>query len=209
MDKGMKNASNAIQGEQGDSGVYLRHVFGLPTRTPLSRLGMPLSGRVSWPACRAVETSWAETGPGSTACPMVQETPLEERTDEALLASHIAGEDADSFEELLGRYVNELIPFLTRLTGSKAAADDVFQETFLQIHQSARTFDPSRRFRPWLYTIAVNKGRDWRRRNARRKAVSLSKTVAQTVMVPAWPTCSPMTARCPDPGWRSPSVWAP
>ena len=108
---------------------------------------------------------------------MVQEIPLEERTDEALLASHIAGEDGNSFEELLGRYVNELIPFLTRLTGSKAAADDVFQETFLQIHQSARTFDPSRRFRPWLYTIAVNKGRDWHRRNARRKAVSLSNTV--------------------------------
>jgi len=109
--------------------------------------------------------------------PMVQEIPLEERTDEALLASHIAGEDGNSFEELLGRYVNELIPFLTRLTGSKAAADDVFQETFLQIHQSARTFDPSRRFRPWLYTIAVNKGRDWHRRNARRKAVSLSNTI--------------------------------
>ena len=55
---------------------------------------------------------------------------MEERTDEALLASHIASEDGNSFEELLGRYVNELIPFLTRLTGSKAAADDVFQETF-------------------------------------------------------------------------------
>jgi RNA polymerase sigma-70 factor (ECF subfamily) len=114
---------------------------------------------------------------GSLISPLVQEIPLEERTDEALLASHIAGEDGNSFEELLGRYVNELIPFLTRLTGSKAAADDVFQETFLQIHQSARTFDPSRRFRPWLYTIAVNKGRDWHRRNARRKAVSLSNTI--------------------------------
>ena len=76
---------------------------------------------------------------------------MEERTDEALLASHIAGEDADSFEELLGRYVNELIPFLTRLTGSKAAADDVFQETFLQIHQSARTFDPHVAFVPGLH----------------------------------------------------------
>lgn len=141
---------------------------------------MPLSGSsimARLPGSRNSSLGRNRTFRGSTACPMVQETPLEERTDEALLASHIAGEDADSFEELLGRYVNELIPFLTRLTGSKAAADDVFQETFLQIHQSARTFDPSRRFRPWLYTIAVNKGRDWHRRNARRKAVSLSKTV--------------------------------
>ena len=103
-----------------------------------------------------------------------QEIPLEERTDEALLAAHISGEDDAAYEVLLYRYSNELVPFLTRLTGSRAAAEDVFQETFLQIHQSARTFDPTRRFRPWLYTIAVNKGRDWHRRNARRKAVSLS-----------------------------------
>ncbi|MEE2908654.1 MAG: RNA polymerase sigma factor [Planctomycetota bacterium] len=99
---------------------------------------------------------------------------MDERTDEALLAAHLAGEDDAAYEELLGRYIDELVPFLTRLTGSRAAAEDVFQETFLQIHQSARTFDPSRRFRPWLYTIAVNKGRDWHRRNARRKALSLS-----------------------------------
>lgn len=105
---------------------------------------------------------------------MDQEIPLEERTDEALLEAHISGDDDSAYEELLGRYADELVPFLTRLTGSRAAAEDVFQETFLQIHQSARTFDLSRRFRPWLYTIAVNKGRDWHRRNARRKAVSLS-----------------------------------
>ena len=105
---------------------------------------------------------------------MDQEIPLEERTDEALLAAHISGTDDAAYEELIGRYSDELVPFLTRLTGSRAAAEDVFQETFLQIHQSARTFDLSRRFRPWLYTIAVNKGRDWHRRNSRRKAVSLS-----------------------------------
>ncbi|MCH2134452.1 MAG: sigma-70 family RNA polymerase sigma factor [Phycisphaerales bacterium] len=105
---------------------------------------------------------------------MDQETVLDERTDEALLATHLSGEDDSAFEQLVGRYADEMVPFLTRLTGSRAAAEDVFQETFLQVHQSAGTFDQSRRFRPWLYTIAVNKGRDWHRRNARRKALSLS-----------------------------------
>ena len=105
---------------------------------------------------------------------MDQEVALQERTDEALLAAHLSGADDSAFEMLLLRYADELVPFLTRLTGSRAAAEDVFQETFLQIHQSGGTFDMSRRFKPWMYTIAVNKGRDWHRRNARRKAMSLS-----------------------------------
>jgi len=94
-------------------------------------------------------------------------------SDEALLEAHIAG-DGDAFATLVDRFSRELVPFLTRLTGSRAAAEDVFQDTFLQVHQSSHTFDLSRRFRPWLYTIAVNKGRDWHRRNKRRRALSLS-----------------------------------
>ncbi len=99
-------------------------------------------------------------------------------TDEQLIESHLAG-DASAFTTLVDRYALELVPFLTRLTGSRAAAEDVFQETFLQVHQSAHTFDLSRRFRPWMYTIAVNKGRDWHRRNKRRKALSLSVPVGE------------------------------
>ena len=102
-----------------------------------------------------------------------------QQTDEKLLEAHLNGDDA-AFTTLVDRYAVELVPFLTRLTGSRAAAEDVFQETFLQVHQSAHTFDLSRRFRPWMYTIAVNKGRDWHRRNKRRKAVSLSVPVGES-----------------------------
>ncbi|MBG79939.1 MAG: RNA polymerase subunit sigma-70 [Phycisphaerae bacterium] len=116
----------------------------------------------------------AQTSVRPPAASMDQEIALQERTDEALLAAHLSGADDSAFEMLLLRYADELVPFLTRLTGSRAAAEDVFQETFLQIHQSGGTFDMSRRFKPWMYTIAVNKGRDWHRRNARRKAMSLS-----------------------------------
>src|SRR5690606_37980598 len=76
------------------------------------------------------------------------------------------------------RYHDDLLRFLIRLMGSRAAAEDVFQETFLQIHQSAETFDTSRRFKPWLFTIAANKGRDALRRSKRRKALDLSAPIA-------------------------------
>jgi RNA polymerase sigma-70 factor (ECF subfamily) len=104
------------------------------------------------------------------------QTAVTEQSDEALLEAHMAG-DGEAFASLVDRYARELVPFLTRLTGSRAAAEDVFQDTFLQVHQSSHTFDLSRRFRPWLYTIAVNKGRDWHRRNKRRRALSLSAPI--------------------------------
>lgn len=63
--------------------------------------------------------------------------------------------------------------FLTRLLGNRQAAEDVFQETFLQIHHSGDTFDIERRFRPWLFTIAANKGRDYLRKRSRRRELDL------------------------------------
>jgi RNA polymerase sigma-70 factor (ECF subfamily) len=104
------------------------------------------------------------------------EISVEHRSDEDLFGSYLDG-DREAFAAIVQRYSDELVQFLTKLTGTRAAAEDVFQEAFLQVHQSAATFDVSRRIKPWLSTIAVNKGRDDHRRNARRKAVSLSASI--------------------------------
>lgn len=101
---------------------------------------------------------------------------VKERTDEALLGAYVDGDRA-AFRELLGRYRDELLHFLTRFLGSRASAEDVFQETFLQVHLSADTFDTSRRLKPWLFTIAANKARDHHRKHGRRQGVSLSATI--------------------------------
>jgi RNA polymerase sigma-70 factor (ECF subfamily) len=105
---------------------------------------------------------------GSAPSPMA----TAEITDEALLTAYIDG-DRQAFAALLERYRTELHGFLARFLGSSAAADDVFQETFLQVHLAASTFDSTRYFKPWLFTIAANKARDWHRRQKRRRAVSL------------------------------------
>ena len=98
------------------------------------------------------------------------------RTDEELLVAYRDGE-ASAFTALVERYRNDLVGFLQRFLGSRAAADDVFQDAFLQVHLSAESFDASRRFKPWLYTIAANKARDFHRRRRRRSAVSLSTPI--------------------------------
>jgi len=78
---------------------------------------------------------------------------------------------------LIDRYRDSLLRFLIRFMGDRQAAEDVFQETFLQIHVSAGTFDTSRRFKPWLFTIAANKGRDLHRKNSKRSTLELSAQV--------------------------------
>ena len=101
----------------------------------------------------------------------------EEPTDEHLLAEYRAG-DKTKFAVLVLRYQRELYHFLVRFLGDRAAAEDVFQETFLQVHQSADQFDPSRRFRPWLFTIAANKARDLIRSQARRPTNPLQASIS-------------------------------
>ncbi|HVX83960.1 MAG TPA: sigma-70 family RNA polymerase sigma factor [Phycisphaerae bacterium] len=93
-------------------------------------------------------------------------------TDEQLLASYKTGDDA-AMADLIGRYQQELFSFLCRFVADRAAAEDLFQETFIQIHRNAGAFDPERRFRPWLFTIAANKARDFLRAHGRRVAYSL------------------------------------
>src|SRR6185437_5461409 len=101
----------------------------------------------------------------------------EEPTDEQLLIEYRNG-DKTRFAILVLRYQRELYLFLVRFLGDRAAAEDVFQETFLQVLQSAAQFDPSRRFRPWLFTIAANRARDLIRSQARRPTNPLQATIS-------------------------------
>jgi RNA polymerase sigma-70 factor (ECF subfamily) len=100
-----------------------------------------------------------------------------DRTDEQLLADHVAG-DADAFRRLMERHSRELYTFVFRFTRSTAAAEDVVQESFLQIHLSAERFDPSRRLKPWLFTIGANKARDWLRGRSRQREVALDAKIS-------------------------------
>lgn len=115
--------------------------------------------------------------PEKTAQDRPVETHLEEKSDEFLLDAYLRGDRA-AFTALMTRYSNELLHFLTRFLGSRAAADDVFQDTFLQIHLSAETFDSERRFKPWLFTIAANKARDYHRKHSRGSMMSLSASIS-------------------------------
>ncbi len=98
---------------------------------------------------------------------------MTEITDEQLMASLQNG-DEDAVNTLIKRYEKELYNYLVRFMNQPNLAEEAFQETFLQVYLSADSFDSSRRFKPWLYTIATNKARDILRSQSRRPAVNLS-----------------------------------
>ncbi len=97
-------------------------------------------------------------------------------TDEQLMAEHL-NHRPDAFELLVRRHSAELYRFVYRFTNSSVAAEDVAQEAFAQAYLSADKFDPSRKFRPWLFTIAANKARDWLRKRSRRSEVALDARI--------------------------------
>ncbi|MGA2441934.1 MAG: sigma-70 family RNA polymerase sigma factor [Tepidisphaeraceae bacterium] len=117
-----------------------------------------------------------DKSPTTASSNMSQATISSTQTDEMLLAAYRHGDRA-SFSRIVERYQRELFHFLIRFVGDRAAAEDLFQESFLQVHQSANQFDPQRRFRPWLFTIAANKARDYLRSQARRPANQLQAAI--------------------------------
>ncbi len=55
-------------------------------------------------------------------------------TDEELLLAYRERQDRRAFEELVHRYEKELYSYLRRYLGNAEMAEDVFQQTFLQVH---------------------------------------------------------------------------
>jgi RNA polymerase sigma-70 factor (ECF subfamily) len=101
-------------------------------------------------------------------------------SDEELLRRYREEHDWASFEQLVRRYERELYNYLRRYLDDPVLAEDAFQATFLQVHLKCDTFDPDRKFRPWLYTIATNQAIDVQRRNRRHRLLSLERAGASS-----------------------------
>jgi RNA polymerase sigma-70 factor (ECF subfamily) len=74
----------------------------------------------------------------------------------------------EAFDRLHDALACDLRKYLTRLSGDPTRADDLLQETFLQIHRSRATHAPGQPVRPWVFAIAKRVFLMHRRRTARR-----------------------------------------
>ena len=98
-----------------------------------------------------------------------------EITDKSLIDAHLQG-DSEAFGELVRRYGDSLLGYLTKICRNREQAKDLFQETFRKVHEKAHTLRSSQ-FKSWLYTIATRVAMDALRKQKRVRMVSLNSQV--------------------------------
>ena len=91
-----------------------------------------------------------------------QGRPVEFETDEALAERALT--EPQAFNQLVVRYQDRLYGLAYRMTGQSSDARDLAQDAFVRAFRHLGTFQPGRRFAPWLYRIAVNLCLDYRQR---------------------------------------------
>lgn len=101
----------------------------------------------------------------------MKETP---DTDETLANLASLGNRA-AFETIVRRHKASIFAFVRRYVGQADDANDVLQEAFLAAWLALNRYDPLRPFLPWLRTIALNKCRDYGRRQRVRRLLLLAK----------------------------------
>ncbi len=82
--------------------------------------------------------------------PLVTSAPNE---DAALMAGYCDG-DLQAFHRLYARLAPRIFGYLLGLTGERALAEDLLQQTFLKVHQARASYVRDANPVPWFYMIA-------------------------------------------------------
>ena len=87
------------------------------------------------------------------------------------------------FERIVHRYTPVLFSLCYRMQGNREESEDAVQEIFVKAYHALDSFDTSRRFYSWIYTIAVNHLRSLNRKKGRSPSLSVpyEETVSEEV----------------------------
>jgi RNA polymerase sigma-70 factor (ECF subfamily) len=110
---------------------------------------------------------WKQAPALSTSGPALSPSALD--PDRELVDRWQAG-DAAAFESLIRRHQRRVFGLLLRMLGNVQEAEDVAQETFLNLHRHGHRFRSQSRFSTFLYRVAVNAALNRRRSLGRRRA---------------------------------------
>lgn len=82
--------------------------------------------------------------------------PLANDTDESLMLRYGAG-DITAFDTLYGRHELGVWRFVFRSVRVQAVADDLLQDVWFSVARQALSYQPTARFKTWLFTLAHNR----------------------------------------------------
>ena len=84
---------------------------------------------------------------------------------ESKIVRRVLSGQHDAYALLVEKYKGPVYNLVIRLTGRTQDAEDLAQEIFIKVFESLGRFDQTRKFFPWLYTIALNVIRNYRKKN--------------------------------------------
>lgn len=99
--------------------------------------------------------------------------PLDQLSDEDLVARYRSDGSALAVQELVRRHERSIYLFVLRFVGERTAAEDATQEVFVRMVQHLRTWDGRAQFRTWLFRVARNHCIDAHRKSKLRQTESL------------------------------------
>jgi RNA polymerase sigma-70 factor (ECF subfamily) len=76
-------------------------------------------------------------------------------TDDALMQRVREGDD-DAFGEIVDRYKDSLVNYLTHLVRSRDRAEEIAQDAFVRLYRHAANYREQDRLGPYLFRIATN-----------------------------------------------------
>lgn len=95
-----------------------------------------------------------------------------------------AGDD-EAYRELLGELGDAMEAYIRSRFGPGDFVEDCVQECLLAIHRARASYDPRRRFRPWLFTIVRHKAIDMLRRRGTRSRFEAPESAGLDEPAPA------------------------
>lgn len=104
---------------------------------------------------------------------------------ESLFIDRIRTGESEAWNELISRFEGRLLGYVGRRAPSRAAAEDVVQETFVGFLTSLPNYDRRQSLEGYLFSIAAHKLTDLLRREGRRPALSLSADEGSDAREPA------------------------
>ena len=99
--------------------------------------------------------------------------------DDVQLVRLAKGGDETAFTALIERHQARIYNHALRLMGNSQDAEEVLQDTFLQVFRNLDRFEERSRFSTWVYRIATNEALMKLRKASRRREVPFEDSIGQ------------------------------
>ena len=111
--------------------------------------------------------------------------------DRVKLAEALRSGDPDVLDTLIERYQHRLLRYLVSITGNRATAEDIFQDTWVRVLERGHQYSEQWKFEVWLFSIARHLVIDWSRKKKSDSLDSLMNPDEGAGFEPAASTASP------------------